>query len=132
MKPSPNKRAVTYFTLYNKEASGKLVVFSCIEIIKHETTAVYVGVTLDRTLTYEVHLQKLTAKLKTRTFLISKLAGTIWRANAQVKIDNGLSILNDQVLCHLYDGSRHCNLMDVQLRRAMRTITGTLIPTNAA
>ena len=43
---------------------------------------VYLGVTLDRTLSYRQHLQKTAAEVKTRNNLLSKLAGSTWGANA--------------------------------------------------
>jgi hypothetical protein len=48
----------------------------------NDPTPVYLGVTLDRTLSFRAHLKKTAAKIKTRNNLISKLAGTKWSAKA--------------------------------------------------
>jgi len=50
--------------------------------LKHDPYPVYLGVTLDRTLSYGEHLSRSAAKLKSRNNLIAKLAGTSWGASA--------------------------------------------------
>lgn len=54
-----------------------ITVHFCGKPIKHNPSSVYLGVTLDRTVIYKQHLKKIAAKLRTKTFLISKLAGII-------------------------------------------------------
>jgi len=44
--------------------------------LKHEQFPVYLGVTLDRTLSYRQHLQKSAVKVKSRNNQLSKLAGS--------------------------------------------------------
>ena len=41
--------------------------------LKHDPKPVYIGVTLDRTLSYREHLFKTASKLKTRNNLLTKL-----------------------------------------------------------
>jgi len=43
---------------------------------------VYLGITLDRMLSYKEHLQKTASKLKSRNNLLMKLAGSSWGTNA--------------------------------------------------
>jgi len=43
---------------------------------------VYLGVTLDRSLTFRAHMLKTAAKVRTRNNLINKLAGSTWGARA--------------------------------------------------
>ena len=50
--------------------------------LKHDPYPVYLGITLDRTLSYREHLSRSAAKLKSRNNLIAKLAGTSWGASA--------------------------------------------------
>jgi len=63
---------------------------------------------------------------------MSKLAGTIWGANAQVgsrNIHNAFSILDGRELCTcMGEYPTLCSIIDVQSRKTMRTIAGTLIP----
>ena len=58
---------------------------------KHDSFPVYLGVTLDRTLSYRQHLQKTAAKVKSRNNL-SKLAGSSWGANADTLRTSALAL----------------------------------------
>jgi hypothetical protein len=42
----------------------------------------YLGVNLDRSLTYRAHLERIALKLSTRNNIFTKLAGSGWEANA--------------------------------------------------
>ncbi len=83
---------------------------------------------LDRSLTYHNHLKKTAAKVSSRNNLLSKLASTSWGARAQTLKTTAL------VLCYstaeycapVWSRSSHTRLVDVQVNRSMRTITGTL------
>ncbi len=83
---------------------------------------------LDRSLTYHNHLKKTAAKVSSRNNLLRKLASTSWGARAQTLKTTAL------VLCYstaeycapVWSRSSHTRLVDVQLNRSMRTITGTL------
>jgi len=46
--------------------------------LHHDPFPVYLGVTLDRTLSYKEHLAKTAKKLKGWNILLAKLAGTTW------------------------------------------------------
>jgi len=63
------------------------------QVLKHDAFRVYLGVTLDRTLSYRQHLQKTAAKVKTRNNLLSKLAGSSWGANADTIHTSALALL---------------------------------------
>jgi len=49
--------------------------------LKHDAHPVYLGVTLDRSLSDREHLTHSAAKLKNQNNLIAKLAGTSWGAS---------------------------------------------------
>jgi hypothetical protein len=51
--------------------------------IKHVDHPKYLGVTLDRTITFKSHLDKPAKKVSSRVNLVRKLAGTKWGSNAQ-------------------------------------------------
>jgi hypothetical protein len=51
--------------------------------IKHVDHPKYLGVTLDRTLTFKSHLEKAAKKVSSQVNLVRKLAGTKWGSNAQ-------------------------------------------------
>ena len=70
--PSTSKTVVSCFHLIHVEASRQLVVSLNGNTLKHESSVKYLGVTLDRTLTYKKHLSNVSAKLSTRNNLIQK------------------------------------------------------------
>ena len=89
------------------------------------------GVTLDRSLTFKGHLQKTAAKVRTRTNIVHHLAGSTWRANAQVLRTTALSFVYStaEYCAPLWLNSVHVREIDVQLNRSMRAISGTLMAT---
>jgi len=60
--------------------------------LKHEFQQVFLGVTLDQTLSYRAHIFKTATKLKTRNNLISKLAGSTWGAKADTLLASSLAL----------------------------------------
>ena len=78
LKPSVTKTVSSVFHLHNASAGRELTVFLNGARLKHDPQPVYLGVTLDRTLSYKEHLQKTANKLKTRNNLLMKLVGTTW------------------------------------------------------
>jgi len=84
VKPNPSKSVVSTFHLNNRLENQKLTVNFCGQPARHDPLPVYLGITLDRILTYKEHLKKVKSKLKTRSSLISKLTGTTWGASSQI------------------------------------------------
>jgi len=72
------------FHLHIASASHKPNVTLNGQCLKHDPRPVYLGVTLDRTLTYKKHLQKTAGKLKTRKILLMKLAESSWDAHVEL------------------------------------------------
>jgi len=68
------------FHLYNTSATCKLSVYLDGERLRHECHPTYLGVTLDRMLSYREHLTKTAGKLKNQNNLLMKLASsnTLW------------------------------------------------------
>ena len=88
--------------------------------------------TLDRTLTYREHLEKIASKLKTRNNLLMKLIGTTWGAtNANTLRSSALALCYSvgEYCAPVWARSAHTNLIDVRLNSTMRLISGTLRPT---
>lgn len=82
LKPNPIKSEVCAFHLNNREARKELKVMFKGEKIKHNFTPRYLGITLDRTLTFNEHLDRTGKKVRSRVNLIQKLADTGWGADA--------------------------------------------------
>lgn len=70
--PNPDKTEVCGFHLNDKEANRKLNVQLKGVKVNHDLTPKYLLVTLDRSLTFKNHIEKLQKKLKTRVNLVQK------------------------------------------------------------
>ena len=70
------------FHLNNKEAKRDLKVNCNNETLPFCSEPKYLGVTLDRSLTYHRHLESLRKKLTSHVALLRRLAGSGWGAGA--------------------------------------------------
>ena len=134
LNPSIAKTVSSVFHLHNANAAKELTVVMDKQRLRHDSKPVYLGVTLDRTLSYKDHLQKTAGKLKTRNNLLSKLVGTTWGANANTMRSSALALCYSvgEYCAPVWARSAHTNLVDVQLNTTMRLITGTVQPTPLA
>ena len=78
------KTVATCFHIDNKQAARKLKVTLAGDVLVYDFAPKYLGVTLDRSLTYKKHTENVRDKVKSRCNIISKLAGTGWGAPAPV------------------------------------------------
>jgi len=92
LKSSTSKTVSSVFHLRNIWANRQLNVSMSSDLLKHDPNPVYLGVTLDRTLSYKEHLSKTAAELKSRNNLLSKLAGSSWGANAKTLCTSALAL----------------------------------------
>jgi hypothetical protein len=129
LRSNPSKTMVTVFHLNNEEANRELIVYFCGETIRNSKLPIYLGITLDRALTFNANLLKVAAKIKTRNSLIDKLVST---TSSLVLRTSTLALTYSVAECCASDWefSQHCSLIDVQLRKTMRKITGTVTCTN--
>jgi hypothetical protein len=101
LKPNPVKTVSTAFHLSNRDAGRKLNVLFCGERLHHQDAPRYLGVRLDRSLTYRHNLEGLRDKLKTRNNIISKLAGTSWGCD--------MKALRTSSLALVYSAAEYCS-----------------------
>ena len=99
--------------------------------LRHDPHPVYLGVTLDRALSFKDHLLKTAGKLRTRNNLLTKLVGTTWGANTNTMRSTALALCYSvgEYCAPVWARSAHTNLVDVQLNSTMCLITDTLQPT---
>ena len=99
--------------------------------LRHEPFLCYLGVTLNRALTYKEHLTKTAKKLASRNKLLMKLAGSTWGASANTLRTSALALCFSvaEYCCPVWFQSAHTHLVDVKLNTTLRLITGTLRPT---
>ena len=74
----PDKTQVTAFHLWNREAKRSLKISGNGVDLENTTHPKYLGVTLDRTLSYKQHIQNTKMKVTTRNNLLKKLANSNW------------------------------------------------------
>ena len=90
----------------------------------------YLGVKLDRALTYRHHLEALRKKLSMRFSLLMRLAGSGWGASAKTLRTAALSLIYStaEYCAPAWCRSAHTRLIDSVLNDALRNVTGCLRP----
>ncbi|KAJ3595358.1 hypothetical protein NHX12_004662, partial [Muraenolepis orangiensis] len=86
---STGKTVSAVFHLCNREARRELEISVENKPLEFQQAPKYLGVRLDRTLSYKQHLDEVRAKVTARVSLIRRLAGTTWGASAK-RHDNEL------------------------------------------
>ena len=82
LKLSTTKMVSAVFHLTNKEAKRELKVNFNNETLQFCSEPKYLGVTLDRSLTYRRHLESLRKKVTSHVTLLRRLVGSGWGAGA--------------------------------------------------
>ena len=131
LKLSHTKTVTAAFHLNNREAKRELKVYNNGRLLPFCPTPTYLGVKLDRSLTFRHHLVALRKKLSSRITLLRRLVGSGWGAGAKTLLIATLSLVYSAaeycapVWCH----SAHTRLIDSVLNDALRIVTGCLRPT---
>ena len=131
LKPSPSKTVSSVFHLNNSQAQRPLALTFCGRPLQHSSQPKYLGVILDRSLTYKPHIEMTKNKLKSQNNIFSRLTGTRWGSNADVLRTSTLALCYSvaEYCAPVWERSAHTHQIDTQLNRAMRTITGTVSST---
>ena len=83
LKLSNTKTVTAAFHLSNREAKRELNVYNNGNLLPSCPVPMYLGVKLDRSLTFRHHLEALRKKLFTRVALLRRLVGSGWAAGAK-------------------------------------------------
>ena len=131
LKLSHTKTVTTAFHLSSREAKRELKVFSGGKLLPYCPDPTYLGVGLDRSLTFRHHLEALRKKLSTRVTLLRRLAGSGWGAEAKTLRTAALSLVYFTAECcaPVWCRGAHSRLIDSVLNDALRIVTGCLRPT---
>ena len=131
MKLSHTKTVTATFHLNNREAKRELKVYNNGRLLPFCPTPTYLGVKLDRSLTFRHHLVALRKKLSSRVTLLRRLVGTRWGAGAKTLRIATLSVIYStaEYCAPVRCRSAYTLLIDSVLNDALRMVTGCLRPT---
>ena len=131
LKISVSKTVCSIYHLANRFAKRELHIMMNGKKLKFEPLPVYLGVTLDRSLTFGPHLKNVANKISKRVNLIRKLAGTDWGASFTTLRTSVLALVYSaaEYAAPVWSHSCHTKVVDTILNDAMRLISGTLKPT---
>ncbi|KAL7395264.1 hypothetical protein ABVT39_013413 [Epinephelus coioides] len=119
------------YHLNNREARRELVMYVGNNRLEFQQAPKYLGVRLDRTLSYKQHLDEVKAKVTARVSLIRHLAGSTWGASPQtLRISTQALVLHIAEYCApAWNRSPHMNKVDTAINSALWIVTGCLKPT---
>ena len=131
LKLSHIKAVTAAFHLNNQEAKRELKVYNNDRILSFYPTPNYLGVKLDRSLTFRHHLVALRKKLSSRISLLRRLMGSGWGASAKTLRIATLSLVYStaEYCAPVWCRSAHTRLIDSVLNDVLRIVTGCLRPT---
>ena len=93
LRANPDKTQTCVFHLRNRKANRQLNISWCGKKLEHTPSPIYLGVTLDRTLSYSTHITKVKAKTAARNNVLRKLANSKWWNTSIHHQDNSSSSL---------------------------------------
>jgi len=133
LKLSTTKTVSAVFHLINKEAKRELKVNFNNETLPFCSEPKYLGVTLDRSLTYRRHLESPRKKLTSRVALLRRLASSGWGAGATTLRTATLAMVHStaEYCAPVWCRSAHTRLIDPTINDALRIVTGCLCLTPA-
>ena len=131
LKLSHTKTVTTAFHLNNREVECELKVYNNDRLLPFCPTPTYLGVKLDRSLTFRHHLVAFCKKLSSRVTLLRRLVGSGWGAGAKTLRIATLSLVYStaEYCAPVWCRSAHICLIDSVLNDALRIVTGCLCPT---
>ena len=131
LKLSHTKTVTAAFYLNNREAKRELKVYNNSRLLPFCPTPTYLGVKLDRSLTFRHHLVAWSKKLSSRITLLRRLVGSGWGAGAKTLRIAVLSLVYStaEYCAPVWCRSAHTRLIDSVLNDALRIVTGCLRPT---
>lgn len=131
LRPNPTKTQVCAFHLKNHQANKKLNVKWQGQQLEHCNNPRYLGVSIDRTLTYREHCQNTKKKVCARNNIIQKLTGSTWGAKPGTLRTSALALCLSaaEYAAPVWCASAHAKEVDVAINETARIISGCLKPT---
>ena len=130
LKLSHTKTVTAAFHLNNRESKSELKVYNNGRLLPFCPTPTYLGIKLDRSLTFRHHLVALRKELSSRVTLLRRLVGSGWGAGAKTLRIATLSLVYSaaEYCAPVWCRSAHTRLIDSVLNDALRIVTGCLRP----
>ena len=131
LKLNKSKTVSTAFHLNSREGKRELNIIVDENGLPYNPTPTYLGITMDRNLTYRHHFETLYKKLTPRVALIGRLAGAGWGACATTLRITTLAIVYSTAehCAPIWSRSAHTHLLDRPIIDALSMVTGCLKPT---
>ena len=131
LKLNHTKTVTAAFHLNNRQVKRELKVYNNGRLLPFCPTPTYLGVKLDRLLTFRHHLLALRKKLSSRVTLLRRLVGSGWGAGAKTLRIATLSLIYSaaEYCAPVWCRSAHTRLINSVLNDALRMVTGCLHPT---
>ena len=128
LKLSHTKTVTAAFYLNNREAKRELKVYNNGRLLPFCRTPTYLGVKLEKLLTFRYHLVALRKKLSSCVTLLRRLVGSGWIAGAKTLRIATLSLVYStaEYCAPVWCRSAHTCLIDSVLNDALRIVTGCL------
>ena len=122
LRANPTKTQVSLFHLRNRECGKQLNISWNGVNLTHCNLPVYVGVTLDRTLSYKAHIEKTKKKVGTRNNIIRKLRTSKWGAPPTTLRLSALALCYSaaEYACPVWERSTQAKKLDETLTRTTR------------
>ena len=132
LRANPDKTQTCVFHLRNRKANRQLNISWCGKKLEHTPSPIYLGVTLDRTLSYSTHITVVKAKTAARNNVLRKLANSKWGTHPSTIKTTALALCYStaEYACPVWERSAHAHKVDPVLNDACRAITRCLHPTN--
>ena len=101
------------------------------QVLENDRFPKYLGVTLDRTLSFAKHAQNVKAKVAARNNILGKLANSTWGANPKTLRTTALALSYSTAgyASPVWARSCHAKKINPELNNACRIVTGQLRPT---
>ena len=128
LNTNPGKTQVCTFHLNNRAAPRNLKIIWEGKELVNTPHPVYLGVTLERTLSFKEHVAKLWRKVSTRNNLLYNLANSSWGADPNILKQSVLALWYStaEYCTAIWERSVHASKVDAELNRTRCIITGTL------
>ena len=125
LRMNSSKTTTTAFHLNNHTANLTMEVSADNVLLPPQAEPKYLAVTLDRSLTYQTHIEDTSQKLNSRVSIIRKLTGTSWGASQSVLRISALSLCYSVAVyaAPVWMRSAHVPKVDTQLNEVMRLIS---------